>query len=111
MIPSVNEGLTASSTGRVIHQRIIMETHLEVFTTSSCTRCPKLVEYLENNNVDFIKRIIDEDPDAETDAIMNGILSAPALKKGDIILRVKQIFDANGAIIAENVNEIAGIAM
>lgn len=59
-------------------------------------------------NVTFTKRVIDEDPEAETDALMLNIFSAPALKKEDKILRVKDMFDKEEVIEAK-VKEFIGI--
>lgn len=66
---------------------------LELFSTSQCPKCVKLAEYLDNAGVEFVKRVIDTDPEAETDALMFNIFAAPALRKGDEILRVKDLFN------------------
>lgn len=40
----------------------------------------------------MINRMVDKDPEAETDALMYNIFSAPAIKLGEKILRAKDIF-------------------
>lgn len=69
---------------------------LELFSTSECQKCNKLAEYLSANNITFVKRVIDQDPNAETDAVRLHILSAPALRRGKDVLRTKDMFDSDG---------------
>jgi len=52
---------------------------LELFTTSTCTKCAVLEQKLAAAGINFVKRVIDLDPEAETDAIMLGIRQVPAL--------------------------------
>ena len=52
---------------------------LELFTTSTCTKCVALEKKLEAAGIPFVKRVIDLDPEAETDALMLGIRQVPAL--------------------------------
>jgi len=73
---------------------------IELFTTSTCVKCPKLKEWLKKTHIKFVERVFDTDPEAETDALMNYIYSAPTMKIGDNILRTKDIIDEN-----KNVNE------
>ena len=68
---------------------------IELFGTRDCPRCARLAEYLSNAGVEFTKRVIDEDPEAGTDALMLGIFSAPALRNGGAVLKTKDLFDGN----------------
>lgn len=81
---------------------------LQLFSTSQCPRCVKLSKYLASININFTKRVIDEDPEAETDALMLNIFAAPALRKDDNILRGKDIFK-NDEVIEAKVKEFIGI--
>jgi glutaredoxin len=65
---------------------------LELFSTTECPKCTKLGEYLTKMGVKYTKRLIDADPEAETDALMLNIIAAPALKKGSLVLRTKDLF-------------------
>jgi len=65
---------------------------LELFSTTECPKCTKLGEYLTKMGVQYTKRLIDADPEAETDALMLNIIAAPALKKGSVVLRTKDLF-------------------
>lgn len=65
---------------------------LELFSTTQCPKCVKLTEFLAGLGIEPVKRVIDVDPEAETDALMLNIFSAPALKKGDKVLRTKDLF-------------------
>nr|MDO8109583.1 glutaredoxin domain-containing protein [Candidatus Sigynarchaeota archaeon] len=69
-----------------------MITTIEIFTKTDCSKCTKLTDFLNKMGVQFVKRNIDVDPEAETDARMLNILGAPALRKGNKLLRVKDIF-------------------
>ena len=82
-------------------------TRLELFSTTQCPKCVKLLEYLETIGTDVVKRVIDADPEAETDALMLNIFSAPALKKGDRVLRTKDLFTKD-AINEDKVKEFVG---
>jgi glutaredoxin len=72
--------------------------NIEIFTTSECPKCVKLMEFLKAGNIDYDKRMIDSDPDAETDALMLNIIAAPALKVGGVVLKAKDIFTKEGEI-------------
>ncbi len=65
---------------------------LELFSTTECPKCTKLGEYLNKMGIQYTKRLIDADPEAETDALMLNIIAAPALKKGSVVLRTKDLF-------------------
>jgi hypothetical protein len=80
-----------------------MKQTFELFATSTCTRCPELEKYLKYIRIKVVKRVIDKDPEAETDAIMLGIRSAPALRLGDLVLPSKEIFGPNGEFYQKNV--------
>ncbi|MHA1793020.1 MAG: glutaredoxin family protein [Promethearchaeota archaeon] len=81
-----------------------MPESLELFSTSQCPKCRKLAKYLESKDIHFVKRVIDEDPEAETDALMLNIFAAPALKKGDKLLRVKDLFPDGEELNEDKVN-------
>ena len=53
---------------------------LELFTTSTCTKCAVLEKRLEAAGIPFVKRVIDVDPEAQTDALMFGIHNVPVLR-------------------------------
>ena len=67
-------------------------TTFELFSTTQCPKCVKLTQFLATLGIEPVKRIIDADPEAETDALMLNIFSAPALKKGDKVLKTKDLF-------------------
>ncbi len=69
-----------------------MTNDLILFATKECPKCTKLSDYLNKMGINYVKRVIDADPEAETDALMYNIFSAPALKKGDSVLRTKDLF-------------------
>jgi glutaredoxin len=74
---------------------------LELFSTTECPKCTKLGEYLTKMGIQYTKRLIDADPEAETDALMLNIIAAPALKKGSVVLRTKDLFQKEGSINEE----------
>jgi predicted thioredoxin/glutaredoxin len=79
---------------------------LELFTTSTCVRCPVLIEYLhEELHIKTIKRVIDTDPEAETDALMLNIRAVPALRKGDDVLMLKDIMDKDHKLFKKKILE------
>jgi arsenate reductase-like glutaredoxin family protein len=69
-----------------------MTNNLELFSTKECSKCSKLGDYLTKMGIQYTKRMIDADPEAETDALMLNIIAAPALKKGGVVLRTKDLF-------------------
>lgn len=75
----------------------------ELFSTSTCVRCPKLEKYLKYIRINFVKRLIDKDPEAATDALLFDIRSAPALRFDNLILQSKDIFGPNGEFYQQNV--------
>ena len=68
---------------------------VEMFCKDDCERCARLADFLTSEGIAFVKRSIDAEPDVQTEALMLGIFSIPALKKGDNILRFKDIFDGS----------------
>lgn len=73
---------------------------VQLFSTSECTRCTKLSTFFEKNGIKYMKRVIDKDPEARTDALMLKIMSAPAIVVDEKVLKTKEIFD--GEKINEN---------
>ena len=53
---------------------------LELFTTSTCNKCKVLENRLHDAGIPFVKRVIDMDPEAQTDALMLGIHAVPAVR-------------------------------
>lgn len=78
---------------------------IELFTTSKCPRCEKIVAFLDGAKIEYTKRVIDQDPEAETDAIMLGIHSAPALKIDETVFITREIFTKEDDILS-NVKEL-----
>jgi hypothetical protein len=66
-----------------------------MFCKHNCARCSKLAEFLNKEGISFVRRTIDADPDAETEALMLGIFAAPALKKRDKVLGSKELFNGS----------------
>ena len=78
---------------------------IKVYATTECPKCVKLAEFMDDQEIRYKKCLVDVDPDAETEAIMLNIWSAPGLKIGEEIFRTKQIFTENGEIF-DNVKEL-----
>lgn len=70
---------------------MIMPASVEVFSTSECPKCLELIRYLESRGITYTKRVIDQDPIAETDALMLNICSAPALRVNDDVYHQKAL--------------------
>ncbi len=87
----------------------MMNGDLIIYTTSTCKRCVKLSEFLGKLGIPHSKVIIDEDGDAEAEALMLGISAVPALKKGDAILKPRDIFTSDERIIEGRVRQFLGI--
>lgn len=66
-----------------------------MFCKHACAKCSKLADFLSKEGVAFVDCAIDVNPDAETEALMLGIFAAPALKKGDKVLGIKDLFNGN----------------
>nr|MDO8114093.1 glutaredoxin domain-containing protein [Candidatus Sigynarchaeota archaeon] len=60
---------------------------IELFSTTTCARCKALAAMLDAAGVAYVKREIDVDPEAMTDALMLGILEIPVLRRGDNFFR------------------------
>ncbi|MHA1369679.1 MAG: glutaredoxin family protein [Promethearchaeota archaeon] len=84
-----------------------MPDKIELFSTSICPRCMKVAKLLDSIGIEYTKRVIDKDPEAETDAMMFNIFSAPALKKGNELLRSKDIFEKD-EMIEDKIKEFVG---
>jgi glutaredoxin len=82
-----------------------MSESIELFSTTECPKCAKLSEYLSDLGIEYVKRVIDVDPEAETDALMLNIFSAPALRKGDTVLKTKDLF-AKDKLLEDNVRTL-----
>jgi glutaredoxin len=65
---------------------------IELYTTKDCPRCMKVRAFFESNNIQYTEHVIDEDPEAQADALMLDIVAAPAVKIGKWILKPKAIF-------------------
>lgn len=66
---------------------------VEMFCKDDCERCAKLAGFLTSEGITVVKRSIDAEPDLQTEALMLGIFSIPALKKGDNLLLFRDMFD------------------
>lgn len=64
---------------------------LELFTTSTCTKCAVLEKKLESAGIPFVKRVIDVDPEAQTDALMLGITSLPKLRIDEKFIEISEV--------------------
>lgn len=85
-----------------------MTIEVEMFSTSTCPRCEILSDYLTKKGIKINKRVVDTDLDAETDALVLHIESAPTLKKGDELLNTGDIFIKNN-IDKKKVDEFIGV--
>lgn len=70
-----------------------------MFTTSTCDKCKKLGSFLEKVGAPYVKRVVDKDLEAETDAAMISVFSVPVLRCNGKVLKMKEIF--NGEVINE----------
>ncbi len=68
-------------------------TMITMYSTSTCPRCERVARLFDENDIAYKKRVIDIDPEAEADAIMFDIYSAPALESGGNVLLVDEMFD------------------
>ncbi len=59
-----------------------------LYTTSSCPECERAARVLDALGIRYIKRAIDLDPEAQTDALMLKIVKVPAVEIGGRVLRV-----------------------
>lgn len=70
-----------------------------VYTTSGCTRCDMLKNWLKNKNTGFEEKNL-EDSDVMTDLVMRNfvVMSAPALEINGQVYTDSQIFENSGVI-------------
>jgi len=70
-----------------------------LYTTSGCTRCGMLKNWLKNKNTTFEEKNL-EDSDVMTDLVMRNfvVMSAPALEINGEVYTDSQIFESNGLI-------------
>jgi glutaredoxin len=70
-----------------------------VYTTSGCTRCDMLKEWLKNKNTIFEEKNL-EDSNVMTNLVMRNfvVMSAPALEINGEVYTDNQIFENNGLI-------------
>ncbi len=59
-----------------------------LYTTSRCPECEHVARVLDALGIPYVKRAIDLDPEAETDALMLKITKVPAVVAGGRVLRV-----------------------
>ena len=70
-----------------------------VYTSSGCTRCTMLKEWLKNREKEFEEKDL-ENVDVMTDLVMRNavVLSAPALEFENIVYGEEQIFNRDGRL-------------
>jgi glutaredoxin len=70
-----------------------------VYTSSGCTRCAMLKEWLKSREREFEEKDL-ENVDVMADLVMRDavILSAPALEIEETFFREDEIFDTNGRL-------------
>ncbi len=76
-----------------------------IYTTSTCKRCVILSDFLGKLGIQHSKVVIDKDGDTEAEALMLGIGAVPALKKGNAILKPRDIFTSDDRIIEGKVRK------
>ena len=67
---------------------------IDIYTTSECPKCVKVASFFDENKIAFKKKVMDQDPEDETDALMLNIISAPAIVYKGMVLREKSMFKA-----------------
>ncbi len=72
-----------------------------LYTTSTCTECLRVIRILESLGIPFVKRVIDQDPEAQTDALMFKITRVPAIVVGETVIRAP--VDQLAALLANRV--------
>jgi glutaredoxin len=77
------------------------EVSVVLYTTSTCAECPRVAAILESLGIPFTKRVIDLDPEAQTDALMLKITSVLAIAIGDAGIRAP--IDQLTSLLAERV--------
>ncbi len=58
-----------------------------LYSTSTCLECERAARVLDALGIPYVKKAIDLDPEAYTDALMLKIVRVPAVVVGDTILR------------------------
>nr|MDO8088721.1 glutaredoxin domain-containing protein [Candidatus Sigynarchaeum springense] len=86
-----------------------MNEDLVMYTTSTCKRCGKLSDFLAKLGIQHSKIIIDKNGDDEAQALMLGICAFPTLKKGDALLRPRDIFTTDDQLVEKNVRQFLGL--
>jgi glutaredoxin len=81
-----------------VARNALMSGDILIYTTSTCKKCAKLSDFLLRLGIRHLKVVIDKDGDAEAEALMLGISAVPALKKGDAILKPRDIFTTDDQI-------------
>ncbi|MBN2151544.1 MAG: hypothetical protein JW839_08865 [Candidatus Lokiarchaeota archaeon] len=82
---------------------------LLLYSASTCHRCDKLSDFLGKIGVQYTKVSVDKDGDLEAEALMLGICSLPALRKGGATLKTREIFTRDDQIIEVKVKQFLGI--
>jgi glutaredoxin len=59
-----------------------------LYTTSTCPECERAAHVLDALGIPYVKKAIDLDPEAQTDALMLRITKVPAVAVGEQVLRV-----------------------
>jgi glutaredoxin len=59
-----------------------------LYTTSTCLECVRAARVLDALGIPYVKKAIDLDPEAQTDALMLKITKVPAVVAGGRVLRV-----------------------
>jgi glutaredoxin len=64
------------------------EAKVTLYTSSTCAECKRAAGILDALGIPYIERVIDLDPEAQTDALMLKIVRVPAVEIGGEVLRV-----------------------
>ncbi len=59
-----------------------------LYTTSTCPECERAARMLDALGIPYVKRAIDLDPEAQTNALMLKIVRVPAVVIGGQVFRV-----------------------
>jgi glutaredoxin len=81
-----------------------------VYSTSGCTRCDMLKNWLRNNNTGFEEKNL-EDSDVMTDLVMRNfvVMSAPAIEVNGEVYTDSQIFENNGLFKSDFLRKFEGM--
>lgn len=85
------------------------ESRIVVYTTTGCSRCNTLKEWLRSRNDEFEEKDLD-DVDTMAELVMRNevVLSAPVIEVGGTLYRQDEIFDGNGRINGELLHILEG---